>query len=237
MIGRFFLPSALAAVAVIAATLPSSDARAGDFDMNWTGPHVGIFGAMAWGRLDTEGNRAHISNDNDEVPIVGAQAGYRFDLGRRLLLNALVEVPLISTEDGADDTRFFPAPAFNPPVTYEYDVNYAIFLTAQIGRSYGRFLPFFEFGAGLVDVTYRVRNVIGGGTYSPGALQETSNLHRVWKIGLGLDYALSKRIVAGIKANFMQSTEKSYDLPWNAPPPNRMGATAILVGAHLSLKL
>jgi len=47
----------------------------------------------------------------------------------------------ITEEDGADDVTIFPAPTFDQPVTYEYDIEYTALILGHIGKSYGRSLP------------------------------------------------------------------------------------------------
>lgn len=203
---------------------------------DWGGYHIGVFASHNWAELDTTNDRSEFSTDEDNVWLLGLFGGHRWHLDNNLVLNAQIEAPVFSPSGDAQDTTFFPLPTFNPPVTYEYEVNYAVLLTGQVGYAFGRTLPFVEAGVGRVDVTYRVLNVVGGGTYSPGAVQEASNTHTVWKIGIGVDHAITDYIIAGVKLNYMRSDKQGYEVPWNQPGPNNLGADLVSIGASVSYK-
>jgi len=214
--------------AVLAISLLAIDsAVADDASFDWGGTYIGGYVSYNWGELDTEGDVTHLSTDEDEVPIMGIFGGHRWNLSNGLVAGVAVEIPLLAEEDGAEDVTFFPRPAFNPPVTYEYDIDYAFLLLGQIGRSYGRILPYLEAGVGRLEATYRVNNVDNNDVYTPGFVQQTSNTHWIWKAGAGVDYAIDNNLIAGFKLSYIKSNQESYDVPWLAPPPSNIGAESV----------
>lgn len=220
-LARHMLP---AVVIAAAAFTYSNMASADNHQFDWGGNYVGGYISHNWGKLDTEGDVNHISTDEDDVWIFGVFGGHRWKLQNDWIAGVAIEIPLTADTSGAEDITFFPRPAFDPPVTYEYDVDYAFLLLGQIGKSYGRVLPYVEAGIGRLGATYRVKNVDLADAYSPGFVQETSNDHWIWKLGAGLDYAISDNLIGGLKLSYIKSNQRSYDVQWLAPPPSYIGA-------------
>ncbi len=196
-----------------------SVSRTPTFD--WSGPYAGIFTSHNWGDLDTQGNANHLSRDEDDVWVFGFLGGYRWNLPKQFVLGAQIEVPLDADTGTIEDITFFPAPAFQPPVIYEYDIDYAFLLIGQLGVAYDRLLPYVEAGIGRADVSYRINNVNEANAYSPGAAQKTSNVHTIWKLGVGLDYAVTDNWIAGAKLSYFKAERESYNLPWYDDTPGR----------------
>lgn len=230
------LAAPLLAVLLVVPAPVGADEAEGMSSFDWSGPHLGVFGIYSHATLRGNGNRAAIGRDDDDVLLGGVSGGYRWNLPHGLVGNLMLEVPLTGNSDGTVDTLFFPAPAFVPPVRYEYDLNWAFFVTGQLGYAFGRTLPFVEFGAGPASMTYRVFNVAGAGTYSPGAVQKATNTHIVWKIGIGVDHAFTDSIIGGLKLNYFRADNRRYEVPWNAPGPNYMGAHGFAIQATLGWK-
>jgi len=233
-----FLPCGLVAAGRLLAglalgTFIAGPASAGAPGYDWSGSYLGGYVSFNQGKLDTEGDVTHLSTDEDDVPLLGIFGGHRWNIGNDLVAGIAIEVPLWAEEDGAEDVTFYPSPAFDPPVTYDYDIDYAVLIMGQIGRSYGRWLPYVEGGVGRLGATYRVNNVDNSDAYSPGFVQKTSNDHWIWKAGVGLDYAIDENLVVGAKLSYIKSNQESYDVPWLAPPPSNIGAES--VSAYFSL--
>jgi len=206
--------------------MSTGTALADDFD--WSGSYLGGYVSYNWGELNTEGNVAHLSTDEDEVPILGIFGGYRWNFANDVVAGIAVEIPLLAEEDGAEDVTFYSrANGRNPPANYEYDIDYAVMVLGQVGRSYGRFLPYVEAGVGRLGTDYRVNNVDNNNNYSPGSVQQTSNDHWIWKAGAGVDYAVDDNLIAGFKLSYIRSNQESYDVPWLAPPPSNIGAKSV----------
>ena len=205
-------------------------------DIDWTGVFAGISATRNWGHLDTNGDDTAIDNNNKGVTLVGAFGGVRWETPLGVVLGAQVEGPFYGFGGGANDTVFFAAPAFMPPVEYRWDVNWAIFVSGQIGYAIGRVLPYFEFGYGKADVEYKVLNVSPTNTYAPGSRQKTSHVHDLWKVGGGVDVAVLDNVVVGLDFAYMAAGRESYDVPWLLPGPNNIGADAFSAGGSVSIK-
>ena len=51
-----------------------------------------------------------------------------------------------------------------------------------------------------------------------------------------IDHAIFDYLVAGLKFDYLRSDLESYDVPWNQPGPNNMGAEVYSVAATISYK-
>lgn len=199
--------------------------------VDWSGYFAGATLSHNWGKLDTQGNTSHIDTDQDNVWALGIFGGHRWQMDDGLVAGLLIEIPLFAETEGAVDTFWFPGA--NPPVSYEYDIDYAFLITGQLGRSYGRWLPFIEAGVGMAGVTYKVHNVNLADVYTPGFVQQTSNDHLIWKFGVGADYRIEDNLIAGFKLDYLRSDQRSYEVQWLAPWPAYIGAHS--VSANFSL--
>lgn len=207
-----------------------------DRPFDWTGVFLGVNVTRNWGHLDTNGDDTALDNDNDGATLVGGFGGARWETPFGLVIGGSVEAPFYGFSGGSNDTVFFPAPAFDPPVQYEYDVNYVIFVTGQIGYAVGRVLPYFEFGYGRANVDYKVLNVDNTNAYTPGATQKTDHTHSLWKVGGGVDVAVLDNLILGLEFAYITADQRSYDVPWLLPGPNNIGADAFSAGGSFSLK-
>lgn len=232
---RFFIPVVMVFIpfCVAIADDKASVSKTPTFD--WSGPYAGVFVSHNWGKLDTQGDTSHLSSDEDDVWASGLFGGYRWNLPRQFVLGAQIEVPLAADTGTVEDITFYPAPAFQPPVTYEYDVDNVFLAIVQLGIAYDRLLPYVEAGIGRAEVSYRINNVDYANAYSPGAAQKTSNVHTIWKVGLGLDYAVTDNWIAGVKLSYFKAEPESYNLPWYDDTPGRYDRGAHGSSANFTL--
>lgn len=209
---------------------------ADDMPYDWTGVFAGVSVTRNWGHLDTNGDDTALDNNNDGATLVGGFAGVRWESPWGVVLGAGFEAPFYGFAGDAADTLFFPAPAFMPPVQYEFDVNYVFFVTGQVGYDFEGILPYFEIGYGHAEVDYKVLNVAPNNTYSPGSVQRTSNHHTLYKFGGGIDVAMLENLIFGLEFSYVTTDSESYDVPWLLPGPNNIGADAFSAGGSISVK-
>ena len=207
-----------------------------DRPFDWTGAFIGISVTRNWGHLDTNGTDTALDNNNSGATLVGGFGGVRWESPWGVVLGALIEAPFHGFDGGAQDTEFFPLPAFDPPVQYEFDVNYIVLVSGQIGYAFGAVLPYFEFGYGRTEVDYKVLNVNQSNNYTPGAVQKTTKVHDVIKVGGGVDVAVLHNLIFGLEFSYLTAARESYDVPWLLPGPNNIGADAFSAGGSISVK-
>ncbi|MBK8007728.1 MAG: porin family protein [Rhizobiales bacterium] len=80
------------------------------------------------------------------------------------------------------------------------ELNWALYGTGQIGKAYGRWLPYVEAGLGVADAEGLDQNT--GIT--------TSNTHFMYTLGLGVNYALTDRITTGLKYQYIGTSKERY---------------------------
>jgi opacity protein-like surface antigen len=225
------LPSAVMAVLLASTTGVFAETGA---TVDWEGFFAGAYVSHNWGKLDTEGDTSHLSTDKDNVWMAGLLGGYRWQFENDLVAGIAFELPLVSETEGAEDVTWYPSPAFNPPAQYDYEIDWAFLIVGQLGRSYGRWLPYVEGGVGLLDATYRVKNVDQNDNYSPGSEQKTDNQHTIWKLGIGLDYKFDQNLVGGLKLSYIESDQQNYKVNWLKPWPAYIGAKSVSAYATLA---
>jgi len=220
---------------VLLGVTPAMAVEAEPFD--WTGFFVGAYGAHNWGDLDiAQEHRATTGNFDENLWEAGVFGGYRKQLSNRMVIGAELMVPLYQEKGTAEDKVFYPAPEYKPPVKYEAEGNWGVFVKGQVGRAYKRTLPFLEIGVGLVNATGRTLNVDDSDEYDPGATQSDTNTHFAFLAGVGVDHAVTDHLILGIRYNYIHLSNEHYEMPWNDPPPNSFGASAHKVLATLSYK-
>jgi outer membrane immunogenic protein len=204
---------------------------------DWTGFFLGAYVGHNWGDLDLSSDHSSTTEILEEnLWEAGIFGGYRHQLSNQLVVGAELMVPFFMEKGKAVDKVFFPAPAFDPAVKYEAEGNWGFFVKGQIGRAFGRTLPFIEGGVGAINATGRTLNVDVNDVYKPGARQKDTNTHLALLIGAGIDHAVAEHIILGIRYNFVHLSDEEYEMPWNQPPPNSFGASAHKVIATLSYR-
>lgn len=232
------MPTRFVAALVSFFLLGMAPAKAADVEaFDWTGFFFGGYGGHNWGDLDlSDDHRKTTGNFDENLWEAGVIGGYRRQLSNSMVIGGEVMVPLYQEKGTAEDTFFFPAPAFDPPVEYEAEGNWGFFVKGQVGRAFDRILPFVEAGIGAVNATGRTLNVDVNDNYKPGAEQEATNTHLALLVGAGVDYAVSDHFILGLRYNFVHLSDENYEMPWNKPPPNSFGASAHKIVVTISFK-
>lgn len=206
------------------------------YAFDWSGFYLGVFGGYSWGDIKQFPEDGNGKRNDKDVWTGGLLGGYRIQRPSRFVFGAEVSIPLIDDKGTGEDLTFFALPAFNPPVRYEMEVNKGILIAGQVGYAFGRTMPYLELGIGILDATWRTRNVQGL-VYTPGAVQEASNTHTIYKVGVGVEHAVKDRVIAGLRYNYMETDKENYETIWNAPPPNPKKLWGHGVFATLTFKL
>lgn len=164
----------------------------GGFD--WSGAYVALFlGHTFGGDLDTDPRHVSTQTSSElDGFLAGIGGGYRWQLDNDVVFGVGVAVP-VWAEEGRMFTGGIGDLAFADP-QFGYSIN------AQLGRAYGRFLPYVHAGLGHTWVE--------GGSITSGTSQ--TNAHLVATVGAGLGYQINEYFNTRVQYNYFHASAEDY---------------------------
>ena len=183
--------SSIALALSLCATAASADSHSNG-NYNWSGFFVGANIGHLSG--DTSNNVALPNGPADNL-FGGIHGGYRHQMGD-WVAGVAIAVPLL-----AEETSYvLPGFGFLNEVRHKGSVRGSV----QLGRAFGRFLPYVTAGGGVAWM--EGRETIGAIT-SPWA----SATHLIGTLGAGVNVAIDERWSAGIVYNHLWTSSETYN--------------------------
>lgn len=208
----------LAAATALMSTAPAF--AEGHTAYDWSGFYAGIFVNYGWGSMDMD--PIHFtglaSAIDDDGAVAGLLGGYRMQQPNNVVYGIQVAVPVLAETGGATHT-------FAGFGTQTVETNFGVIATGQLGRAYGRWLPLVSVGGGVVSVT------------STTAVSSITKAHPVFTAGLGVNYAVTENVAAGVRYNYVKVFRKAHTNIFNAPFNPEFGMDIHSIGAVLEFKL
>ncbi len=159
---------------------------------NWTGWYAGIDAGYFDGEtFNTPRTAGVFENANLDGGLVSLNIGYRWHLPTDWVYGLQFNAPVYATKQ---------RPVVPVGGLQTGEMNWAFYGTGQIGRAYGRWLPYVEAGIGALSIEQN--------NTAAGIVQDQT--HMLYTVGLGVNYALTDRITTGIKYQYLRTTKENY---------------------------
>ena len=208
------LLGAAAAIAMFAGAAQAADYSAPD-SPSWTGGYIGVVGGYGWGDSDFDADTVlpapsdPVSGSIDvEGFLLGAQAGYDFDIGNGLVLGVAGDMSWSGIDgdtcvedggcDGSPDDSFASA-----------DVNWLATVRARAGFTTGSMLIYGTGGLAIADADASITNVEGLGDPT----RSDSNTHFGWVIGAGAEFKVTENMSLGAEYLHVDLGSEEYSFP------------------------
>lgn len=203
-----------AAIAMFAGAAQAADYSAPD-SPSWTGGYIGVVGGYGWGDSDFDADTVlpavsdPVSGSIDvEGFLLGAQAGYDFDMGNGLVIGVVGDASWTDidgdtcVEDGgctglADDSYG------------SADVNWLATVRARAGFTTGSMLIYGTGGLAIADADAGITNVEGAGDPA----RSDSNTHLGWVIGAGAEFKVTENMSLGAEYLHVDLGSEEYSFP------------------------
>jgi outer membrane immunogenic protein len=159
---------------------------------NWTGWYAGVDAGYFDGKtVNTPLTAGIFPNADLSGGYVGLNVGYRWHMANDWVYGLQLNAPIYAKKQ---------RPVVAIAGQQNGELNWALYGTGQIGKAYGRWLPYVEAGLGVADAEGLDQN--SGIT--------TSNTHFMYTLGLGVNYALTDRITTGLKYQYIGTSKERY---------------------------
>ncbi|MDB5570467.1 MAG: omp31 [Hyphomicrobiales bacterium] len=181
---------------------------------NWGGLYVGVVGGYAWGKSNSAPTGAIAGEAGQELDLkgalVGAQAGYDFDMGNGLVLGGVADLSWSGAKGkSCVETNNGPGCTSDPDDSYARgSVKWLSTLRAKAGFAITKDILLYG-TAGLAA---------GGGRSSVSFLTSSSDplvsdkrTHYGWTVGAGAEYRLTQSISVGAEYLYADLGKKGYD--------------------------
>jgi outer membrane immunogenic protein len=159
---------------------------------NWTGWYAGVdVGYFDGETVNTPRTPGIFPNADLSGALVSLNVGYRWHMPSDWVYALQLNVPVYAK----DQSPVVPVVGLQTG-----ELNWAFYGTGQIGKAYGRWLPYFEAGLGA-------GNADGA---NPAGPVSTTNTHLIYTVGVGINYALTDRLTTGLKYQYLGSSKELY---------------------------
>lgn len=159
---------------------------------NWTGWYAGIdAGYFDGNTVNTPLTAGIFPNADLSGGIVSVNVGYRWHMANDWVYGLQLNAPVYAKKQ---------SPVVPIAGQQNGELNYALYATGQLGKAFGRWLPYVEAGLGIADIDGLDQNT--GIT--------NSNTHLLYTVGIGVNYALTDRITTGLKYQFIGTSKERY---------------------------
>jgi outer membrane immunogenic protein len=159
-------------------------------DYNWSGVFVGGHAAVAISNLDLSLTPADSAEHSDTAFGGGLQVAFQRQWGRMV---AGVEVSY-TWVDLSDSN----ASVVSAGTTFTSSISDLLVVAGKLGYAQDRFLAFAKAGYASAEVELRCSACGAGGV---GA--STSDREHGWMMGIGIDYAVTDKIIVGVEYNWL----------------------------------
>lgn len=188
-------------LAAAATAAMMSSAQAQDAAYDWSGAYIGAQAGHVWGRSayisPTDGQSAY---PKPRSAFGGLHAGYNFAFTYPIILG--VEADLNWTGTGSDRANF--GPAFTSALASAH-LNWVGSVRARIGYGMGRLMPHLTAGVAVVDWEHRLLDPA-----FTDPLTVTRDTKIGWTAGVGIDYAVTNSLIAGIEYRYSDFGKVDY---------------------------
>ena len=233
------LLSAAAAFAVFAGSAQAADFAAPE-SPSWTGGYIGVVGGYGWGDSDFEADIISAlppetldGSIDVEGFLLGAQAGYDFDLGNGMVLGVVGDM---SWSDMDGDTCVEDAPGCDGSPDDSYataEINWLATIRARAGFTTGSMLFYGTGGLAIADAEASATFIEGPGDPE----RSDSNTHFGWVIGAGAEFKMTENMSLGAEYLHVDLGTKEYELLGpNADIFSDADLTIDIVRASLNLR-
>lgn len=170
---------------------------------DWSGIYLGVQGGYAWGSTDFGYVGSSFPAEDYDINggFLGGSVAARWQHNRAITIGVEAEANLAEVE-GRELLVF-------PPVveSRDSDINWFGSLNAELGFVLDRWLIYGTGGVAVADIDYRFSLTNGNGGINYVDSAQTVG----WTVGIGIDYALTDKIMLGARYRYYDFGNETFD--------------------------